>query len=324
MADLWTFAPQFLKQAAQTNDHLERMKLVIAFVFSSIYMCTSQDKPFNPLLGETLQGEFHDGTKFYCEHTSHHPPITNFLIEDVDGLYTMSGYYEITGKMEMNALISGLRGPNELRFKDGHHIRFGYPSYRLGGTISGARSVELIGSCTFEDLTNNRRAVVLMNTYKAGYFGGYQGRKDEVEGVIYETSQIKSDPKTIKTTYGKDIKFVTDIKNPADCKREICKIKGSWLRDLQFDDRVYWSIQKDKPVRFMHQQGDHILPSDCRFREDLIWLKYNYMQIAHQWKIRLEVQQRLDRKNRNDAKAGKAIKRTYSQPSSSPIRPKQP
>lgn len=97
----------------------------------------------------------------------------------------MSGYYEITGKMEFNTLISGLRGPNDLKFKDGHHIRFGYPSYRLGGTVMGERSVELIGSCTFEDLTNNRKAVVIMNTYKAGWLGAYTGCKDEVEGIIY-------------------------------------------------------------------------------------------------------------------------------------------
>ena len=257
------------------------MKLVVAFVFSSIYMCTSQDKPFNPLLGETLQGQFHDGTKFYCEHTSHHPPITNFLIEDVDGLYTMSGYYEITGKMEFNTLISGLRGPNDLRFKDGHHIRFGYPSYRLGGTVMGERSVELIGSCTFEDLTNNRKAVVIMNTYKAGWLGAYTGCKDEVEGIIYKSKELKGDAKSIKNNYSKDIKFVSDIKSVSDCVSKICDIRGSWLRELVIDNKAYWSIDRDRPIRFMHQQGDDILPSDCRFREDLIWLKYNYMLIAH-------------------------------------------
>ena len=90
--------------------------------------------------------------------------------------------------MEFNALLSGLRGPNDIIFKDGHHIRFGYPSYRLGGTITGERSVELIGSCTFEDLTNNRKAVVLMNMHKKGYFGAFTGCKDQVEGVIYESN----------------------------------------------------------------------------------------------------------------------------------------
>jgi hypothetical protein len=37
-------------------------------------------KPFNPILGETYQGNFDDGTEVYCEHTSHHPPITNFFM----------------------------------------------------------------------------------------------------------------------------------------------------------------------------------------------------------------------------------------------------
>lgn len=143
-------------------------------------MCTSQHKPFNPLLGETFQGKFYDGTKFYMEHTSHHPPITNFLIEDVDGMYTMNGYYEICGKMEGNTLISGLRGPTDLRFKDGHHIRFGVPSYRIGGTCWGARSLELIGHCGFEDFTNQRKAILLMNTFKQGYFGAPTGCKDEL------------------------------------------------------------------------------------------------------------------------------------------------
>jgi hypothetical protein len=32
-------------------------------------------------LGETFQAEFKDGTTIFLEHTSHHPPISNFLIE---------------------------------------------------------------------------------------------------------------------------------------------------------------------------------------------------------------------------------------------------
>ncbi len=36
---MWTFAPKFLKKASQTNDHLERLKYVVAFAVSSIYMC---------------------------------------------------------------------------------------------------------------------------------------------------------------------------------------------------------------------------------------------------------------------------------------------
>ena len=40
ICDMWTTAPTFLKKAAQTNDHLERLKLTVAFLMSSIYMCS--------------------------------------------------------------------------------------------------------------------------------------------------------------------------------------------------------------------------------------------------------------------------------------------
>ena len=166
MCDLWTNAPKYLRQAADTTDPLERFKLVITFAMSSIYLCCGQNKPFNPLLGETLQGQFYDGSKYYCEHTSHHPPITNFLLEDVQGKYKMYGYYEIVGKLAATNLVSGLRGPNTIEFHDGTKIRFGFPSYKLGGTVYGDRTVEAIGSQVFEDLTHNRKCVIALNTYK--------------------------------------------------------------------------------------------------------------------------------------------------------------
>lgn len=129
-----------------------------------------------------MQGEYPDGTKFYLEHTSHHPPVANFLVEDVDGNYRMSGYYEVVGKMGANSLTSGLRGPTDIVFKDGQHIRYGVPFYRLGGTIYGDRTIEVVGSNTFEDLTNHRKAVVIYSTFKkTGFFyKTVSGNKDEL------------------------------------------------------------------------------------------------------------------------------------------------
>ena len=40
------------------------------------------------------------------------------------------------------------------------------------------------------------------------------------------------------------------------------------------------------------------LPSDCRYREDILWLKYGETDLAGKWKVKLEEQQRLDRANR--------------------------
>jgi hypothetical protein len=315
ICDLWTFAPKYLVEAAKTNDHVERLKLVIAFTISSIYMCCGQNKPFNPLLGETLQGKFKDGTKFYCEHTSHHPPVSNFLVEDPNGLYTLSGYYEITGKMGGNHLVSGLRGPNDVVFHDGHRIRFGFPSYKLGGTVMGERTIETIGSCTFEDLTYHRKAVLIMNTFKkTGWIRtSTSGRKDSMTGIIYESKTLKGCKESIKKNYSKDIEFVTDLKNLKDIKKQVAKIEGSWLENLYIDGKKYWDVDEQTPSRqlpIVEKEDGFICPSDWRYREDLIWLKYGYQSLAQKWKIRLEVQQRYDRalRGKSNKKPHKAKK----------------
>ncbi len=81
MLDIFGFAPIYYKRAALETDSLERLKYVVTPVISAMYGSAKQLKPFNPLLGETYQGYFDDGSRIYCEHTSHHPPISNFLIE---------------------------------------------------------------------------------------------------------------------------------------------------------------------------------------------------------------------------------------------------
>lgn len=166
VVDLWSAAPKYLSLAAKSTDPLQRFKYVIAFGLSSIVLCAGQNKPFNPLLGETNQGGFADGSKFYCEHTSHHPPITHYLLEGANNSYRLSGYYEFIGKMGKNSLTSGLRGPSTLEFPDGTRIRFNAPDFRLGGTIVGERTVEAVNSIVFEDLANQLRAVIVLGTFK--------------------------------------------------------------------------------------------------------------------------------------------------------------
>ena len=173
-----------------------------------------------------MQGKFPDGTIIYCEHTSHHPPITNFSIEDIEGNYTLSGYFEICGKMGANNFVSGLRGPCFVDFKDGHHIRFGFPSYKLGGTVMGERTIETIGSCTFEDLSNNRKAVLLCSTFKkTGWItSSSTGSKDEITGIIYDSEELSGDKESLKKNYCKEIKFVEALSHLKDIKEEICEV----------------------------------------------------------------------------------------------------
>lgn len=106
--------------------------------------------------------------------------------------YELWGYYEFTGNMSTNSLKSGLRGPNNIKFADGQHIRFKCPDWKLGGTVMGDRTIEADGNVFFEDLTNNRKVVIIFSTYKkTGIFKKTEsGVRDEYLGLIYQCSPI--------------------------------------------------------------------------------------------------------------------------------------
>jgi Oxysterol-binding protein len=213
----------------------------------------------------------------YAEHTSHHPPITNFHLQAPDDSFNYYGFYEFTGSMGANSLKSGLRGPNNVVFADGQHIRFRIIDWKLGGTVMGERTVEADGSCFFEDLTNHRKAVIIFSTYKSSGFWKKteSGSKDEFQGMIYKCQPILNPAASAKTLYSKSAHDVKDLKDLKDVVKPICNIKGSWLKNLTIDNKVYWDIDQDLPDRFKPCSQD-LLYSDWRYREDLLWLKYGY------------------------------------------------
>jgi len=67
-----------------------------------------------------------------------------------------------------------------------------------------------------------------------------------------------------------------------DIAKPICNLSGSWLKNLIIDDFKYWDIDVDVPFRQIPllEEESKICPSDWRYREDLLWLKYNHTKIA--------------------------------------------
>ena len=153
--------------------------------------------------------------------------------------------------MSANSLKSGLRGPNNIKFADGHHIRFKSPDFKLGGTVMGERTIEATGHIVFEDLTFNRKAVIIFSTYKkTGFWRKTEsGRKDEFSGIIYQCEPILNPSATTKLLYGKNATDITDLKQVKDIVKPICEITGSWLQCLKIDGKKYWDIDMDEPLR---------------------------------------------------------------------------
>jgi hypothetical protein len=276
LIDRFSFAPVFLKQAAKMTDPMGRLKQVLAFAVASLYLGVKQEKPFNPILGETMQGAFPDGAKIYCEHTMHNPPTDHFYIDGPG--YTVYGYYQLNGSFTGNSLVGSFTGPTTVYFHaDGQTITYTQPKFRLGGVLMGKRTLNWEGDMEFEDPGNNWIAVIKIQTTDKAYNPRrLRLRLDQFIGKVYVPQGSRRDR----------------------IEREIGVLEGSWMEELRIDGEKLWQLDVDLPLR--HTVAENPLPSDWRYREDLIWLFRGNQTIAQAWKVRLEQRQRDDRQKRVD------------------------
>lgn len=284
--DAWRLAPTYLTRAAQQKDPVQRMKDVISFVVSGMYCSMTQLKPFNPLLGETLQASFDDGTQIYCEHVSHTPPVSTFLLYGPGNAYTMSGSYKYKMDFSANSFKCKQSGPVTIRFSDGGEIVFKMPTVKMSGLVVGTRMTYLVDTMRFFDSKNGLKAVIIFDCGKStGLFSSRKkgAKRDDFDGLLYKWKQHEPKPK-------KKITKITELK---DIETPISKISGSWLRHLLIGDQECWNIHSNHPCAISYIRQS--LPSDWRYREDLLWLRRRDMPRADLWKVELEVQQRHDR-----------------------------
>jgi len=240
-------------------------------------------KPFNPILGETWQAQYADGTQLYFEQTSHHPPISSFQVFGPNDIFSLWGHHEYTASVRSSGIIGGQVGPNNVDFQDGTRITFYNPYVQLSGIfLWGDRMFNWIdkGPVLFIDEKNNLRCELRFNP-------------DEVSGI----RSLISSPKTPSDQLRGEIKVHIPKKN--ETPNIICKVEGSWLDNLKFDDKVYWTNREFQPF-FPQPTEENVLPSDSRYRPDLVALRKGDLDLAQKAKAELEVLQRKDRKLRKE------------------------
>lgn len=306
ITDYWSFAPQFLYKAAMADSPLERMKHVIAFAISGFYIPTKQLKPFNPLIGETFQGEFDNGAKVYVEHISHYPNFARFLV--VDENFKIHGNFEFNAKQEGfgSKIFVTQQGPINIEFiKTKETVVYNMPTIKLLNAASEeGRSAIWLGTIVFSDVKNNLQAFIEFahdNKYVHGF-----------KGLIYENNfqngPYKHQDQVKKCEGFKDWQH----KSSNYIKTNILgNISGSWLEKLVIDEELLWDIETYVPNWI--RPCTKVLPSDGRFREDLIWLhrsfnsstetqRVKYEEYAQGWKVAIEQVQRAEREIRKKNK----------------------
>ena len=301
-ANAFAYANKYLIPASNPNlDAYERFKLCIAFVFSGIYIPIGQLKPFNPFLGETYQGELPNGAKIYIEQVTHTPLVARYYII-YNKIYEISGYWNLSVKSIKFGTQMQIcqKGPIYIKFPKINECIIGhYPEIRMINLISDDRANLYHGNMVFLDIKNNYKAVIKINYNKKCFH--------EVIGSVlnykYENNFIYNYNK--EWEFGKKFEPGNEEKNGFILKDSI---KGSWLSKLIIGDNLIWDINNQlpefvRPVR-------NCIPSDGRFREDLIWLyrsfycskneeeKKIYLDIAQEWKLMMEEFNRWERRRR--------------------------
>ena len=304
--DWFAFAPELLGKAGSCKDKIEAFKYVIFFSLSALFRSSEQLKPLNPMLGETYECEWEDGSKFYLEHTCHTPPISHFYIKSSKNLFIVSGYID----MEMGGIMKAMLKNTMQMIPKGkitvylpelkQTISFQFPKITMGGAIWGQRYVYFSDHMKFEDVENNLKAIIVFANGRKELKGK---RIHDIYGQIYKYKYTISDKK--KPFYNDSMPSY-----PFPSKKEdvISEITGSWLEEIKIDDKVF-SI-KNTPAPQIYP-SEKVLDSDARYREDKQWLKLswdnkNFGKIfegyAQCWKLGLEAQQRFDRGLRKEWK----------------------
>ena len=117
--------PYYMHLATQTKDNLEIMKYLIISSISSLFCSNFLLKPLNPILGETYQAAFSDGSKIYMEQTSHHPPVSSFLMNGPNKNWELSGFSNYKSGAGFNSCWVQNTGKRIMKV-NGLEIHFGF------------------------------------------------------------------------------------------------------------------------------------------------------------------------------------------------------
>ena len=301
ITDWFCFAPVLLTKAGSMTNKVEAMKYVISFSLSALFRSSEQLKALNPMLGETYECEWEDGSKMYMEHTCHTPPISHLYLKSSNGLYTVSGYID----MEMGGMLKALmtnsmviipKGKITVKLLETNQtISFQFPKITMGGALWGERYCYFSDHMKFEDRENNLKCVISFANGRKELKGK---RIHDIYGRIFNYDYVANmdEPNPFYTESMPSHPF------PLYNKDIVSEITGSWLEEVKFDNKAYFNIKDASPPQIYPCK--HVLDSDCRYREDKEWLQLSwdikdkaklYEEYAQCWKLALEAQQRFER-----------------------------
>ena len=282
-----------MNDAVESNKPIDRLKNLICMFVSNFFYGISAQKPFNPYLGETFQGEYSNGSKLYIEHVTHDPPTDYFLLINEKLNFKIHGRLILSPKMKMNEIFIGFKGLVTCEI-GGEKIFFDMPQVVNTGLVTGDRKLKLRDYSVFYYPSAQLKGYVRFGSVKEN------SRADTLTGGIYKQKErVDVDEHNIRKL------LFPKLDKKGWNETPVSVITGSWIYSLKFDGKEFWN--RNKQCHRIQMNPDP-LPSDWRFREDLLWLIYGDQKQADAWKLKLEAVQRHFRKLRVDNEKAKKKK----------------
>jgi hypothetical protein len=260
--------PYYMHLACQAKDEIEVMKYTIVGSLASLFCSIFFLKPMNPILGETYQALYSDGSKMYMEQTSHHPPVSSFQIYGPNRAWETSGFCRYKSGAGLNSFWLQNNGKRVMKVKEPKmEIDYGFFNDAYNKCFWGNDGKTLhttAGECIYEEKKLGIKAIIKFDTVKGK-------PNDYFSGEINYTNKYTGQPQKIS-------------------------ILGSYLSYIEFDGVKYWDIRENFPIKLIEINDN--LPSSSLIREDRVLLEEEKMEEAQIAKDNLENLQRNDRKLR--------------------------
>lgn len=324
-SDMFSYAPMYLHKASDANlSPIDRMKLVCTFGISGLILSCKQIKPFNPLIGETFEGELPDGSQVYAEHIGHYPTLSRFLILGKDNNFRVYCCLDLEAKTESfgSRIIVIQRGVITVEFpKINEKIHYKIPLMKLENCTSEKdRYCYMYDYFEAYDLKNKLKTMVQFGYNKKSItsFIGAICIYDKVKNMdALSSSQEKKHTEKYMEVIVKNREYLDNLeaKKLSFFKTENLPssiLEGTFVKQMTIDKKLMWDFEVDEAPYI--KPKEKVLPSDTRYREDLIWLYYalyysqtkkeyeKFMGYSQAWKVETEYIQRKERGIRADYK----------------------
>ena len=266
LAHLFSFAPLIFKDLSEFDKPIDQMKIVVIFIFSLLFLGISQKLPFSSFLGETFQAKI--GNFLICaEKISEDPEISCIMLSNE--FVAINAKFNLNFDIQRNSCKITNQGFLNVFFKR-NRTKFSakLPSLLIEGVREGPRTVHYEGSLI---VIENEKCLIAEVNFdgKENFIKTKKEKFNDFFGEIFSVSRKM----VIYATEGKNWKQVENDKY----KRE-CKIFGSLSSSIEFDGETYWSFDKHYP--YYIQSVENPLPSDSKFRKDILFHQLRFEEKA--------------------------------------------